>query len=112
MNQVYIRRSTTSCRATKRCGRSCLRFFELLRDEKQPAARIVLGHYFFVYIHPYMDGNGRLGRFLMNVMMAAAGFPWTVIPVERRDDYMAALEKVCTDSDIKPLAALIGELIR
>ena len=111
-DQVYIRRSTHVLPRHEAVRALMPAFFELLRDEKQPAARIVLGHYFFVYIHPYMDGNGRLGTFLMNVMMAAAGFPWTVIPVERRDDYMAALEKVCTDSDIKPLAALIGELIR
>ncbi|MEI9904784.1 MAG: hypothetical protein WDN06_13050 [Asticcacaulis sp.] len=29
-----------------------------------------------------MDGNGRTGRFLMNVMLAAAGYPWLVIPVQ------------------------------
>jgi Fic family protein len=38
-------------------------FFDLLKEEKDAAVRIVLGHFFFVYIHPYMDGNGRLGRF-------------------------------------------------
>ena len=65
-------------------------FFDLLRDETDPAVRVVLGHFVFVYIHPYMDGNGRMGRFLMNVMMAAGGYPWTVIPVPRRDAYMAA----------------------
>jgi len=42
-------------------------------NEADPAARIVLGHFIFVYIHPYFDGNGRMGRFLMNVMMAAGG---------------------------------------
>jgi hypothetical protein len=52
---------------------------------------IVIGHFVFVYIHPYIDGNGRMGRFLMNVMLASGGYPWTVIPLERRDDYMAAL---------------------
>jgi hypothetical protein len=35
--------------------------------------RVVLGHFIFVYIHPYMDGNGRMGRFLMNVMLAGGG---------------------------------------
>ena len=32
-------------------------FFNLLKDEKEPAVRAVLGHFFFVYIHPYIDGN-------------------------------------------------------
>lgn len=33
--------------------------FDLLHDEEHPAVRVVLGHFGFVYIHPYMDGNGR-----------------------------------------------------
>jgi Fic family protein len=33
--------------------------FDLLREKADPAARVVLGHFVFVYIHPYMDGNGR-----------------------------------------------------
>lgn len=41
---------------------------ELLESEGNDIVRAVLGHFFFVYIHPYMDGNGRTARFLMNVM--------------------------------------------
>ncbi|MCF6264391.1 MAG: Fic family protein [Xanthomonadales bacterium] len=55
-------------------------FFDLLQNEEEPAVRVVLGHYFFVYIHPYMDGNGRMGRFLMNVMLASGGYSWVVVP--------------------------------
>jgi Fic family protein len=47
--------------------------FEMLEAETAPQVRAVLGHFFFVYIHPYTDGNGRLGRFLMNLMLASAG---------------------------------------
>ena len=50
-------------------------------------------HFICVYIHPYMDGNGRMAKFLMNnVMLAIGGFPWTVIPVQERDPYMVALK--------------------
>ena len=59
-------------------------FFEMLTEESEASVRVVLGHFIFVYIHPYMDGNGRIGRFLMNVMLAADGYPWTVVPLERR----------------------------
>src|SRR5271155_4143861 len=75
---------------------------EILSKETEPVVRVVLGHFFFVYIHPYMDGNGRMGRFLMNVMMAAGGYPWTVVPVEQRDAYMAALEDASVRQDIVP----------
>jgi Fic family protein len=64
-----------------------------------------------VYVHPYMDGNGRMGRFLMNVMMASGGYPWTIIPVERRDDYMAALEAASVGQEIRPFAEFIGGLV-
>jgi Fic family protein len=57
-------------------------FFDHLREEEHPGVRTVLGHWVFVYIHPYLDGNGRMGRFLMNVMLASGGYPWTVVPVD------------------------------
>ena len=46
-------------------------FFGLLAQEQEPAVRVVLGHFMFVYIHPCYEGNGRMGRFLMNMMFAS-----------------------------------------
>jgi Fic family protein len=74
--------------------------------------RVVLGHFLFVYIHPYMDGNGRIGRFLMNVMLASGGYPWTVIPVGDRNTYMSALERASVGEDIGPFADFVGGLVR
>jgi hypothetical protein len=86
--------------------------FEMLATETEPSVRVVLGHFIFVYIHPYMDGNGRIGRFLMNVMLAAGGYPWTVVPVQRRDAYMAALEEASVRQNIVPFTAFLGQLVR
>lgn len=86
-------------------------FFDLLRDEPEAPVRVVLGHFFFVNIHPYLDGNGRMGRFLMNVMMASGGYPWTVIPLAERTRYMNALEAASVGRDIRPLAQLLAELV-
>ena len=60
---------------------------------------------------PYLDGNGRMGRFLMNVMLASGGYPWTIIPLERRNGYMAALESASVRQDIRPFAAFVGRLV-
>jgi len=87
-------------------------FFSLLREEENPGVRAVLGHFIFVYIHPYMDGNGRIGRFLFNTMLASGGYPWTVIPFEKRDAYMTFLEKASVESDITGLTGFLGELVK
>jgi len=84
--------------------------FELLQQEPVASVRAVLGHFIFVYIHPYMDGNGRMGRFLMNLMLASGGYPWTVIPVEERKAYMHALEKASVNQKIELFAKFLGYL--
>ncbi len=86
-------------------------FFDLLQNEKEPAVRIVLGHYFFVNIHPYMDGNGRMGRFLMNLMLASGGYPWLIIPVEQRSSYLSALEEASTNHNIVPFTKFLSALV-
>ena len=92
--------------------RDCMpTLFDLLEAETEPSVRVVLGHFIFVYIHPYLDGNGRMGRFFMNVMLASGGYPWTIIPVERREDYMAALEAASVKHDIRPFAEFLARLV-
>ena len=110
-DKVYIRRSM-HVPPRYEAVRDCMpAFFDLLREEPEPSVRVVLGHFVFVYIHPYMDGNGRIGRFLMNVMLAAGGYPWTVIPLEKRDDYMDALESGSVKQDITPFTIFLGHLV-
>lgn len=107
---VYIRRSKHVPPNRDAVRELMPAFFEILQKEREPAVRVVLGHFVFVYIHPYFDGNGRMGRFLMNTMMAAGGYPWTIIPVESRSDYMAALESASVDQDINPFAKFLAGL--
>ena len=65
----------------------------------------------FVFIHPYMDGNGRLSRFLMNYLLTTGGYPWTIVTVQSRTAYLAALEQASTYRNIKPFVDLICGLI-
>ena len=110
--QVYIRRSMHVPLNREAVRDAMPAFFDLLREEDHPGVRVVLGHFIFVYIHPYMDGNGRIGRFLMNLMMAAGGYPWTVVPVGERQSYMAALEKASVGENIRPFAEFLAGLVR
>lgn len=109
---VYIRRSM-HVPPPREAVRDCMpTLFDLLEHESEPAVRVVLGHFVFVYVHPYMDGNGRMGRFLMNAMLASGGYPWTVIPVDRRSDYMRALESASVKQDINPFTEFLAELVQ
>ncbi len=86
--------------------------WDLLETEPEASVRAVLGHHLFVFIHPYFDGNGRIGRFLMNTLLASGGYPWTVIRMSRRDDYMKALEAASVKGQITPLAEFIAQEMR
>jgi hypothetical protein len=110
--QVYIRRSMhvpLNCDAVRDAMPA---LFDLLEEETDPGVKAVLGHFIFVYIHPYMDGNGRMGRFLMNLMLASGGYPWTVVPVGDRKTYMEALESASVGEDIGPFADFLAGLVR
>ena len=109
---VFIRGSMHVPLSREAVRDAMLVLVEMLATETEPSVRVVLGHFIFVYIHPYMDGNGRIGRFLMNVMLAAGGYPWTVVPVQRRAAYMAALEEASVRQNIVPFTAFLGQLVR
>jgi hypothetical protein len=108
---VYIRQSMHTPPNQEAVREMLPTFFDLLVEEENSAVRIVLGHFIFVYIHPYFDGNGRMGRFIMNLMMASGGYPWAIIPVERRDEYMQALETASVKQDIVSFTQFLASLL-
>ena len=110
-SQVYIRGSQHIPLNPRAVSDAMLELFNLIRSEPDARVRAVLGHFMFVFIHPYMDGNGRMGRFILNAMLASGGYPWTIVPVEKRKEYMAALEKASVNGDISDFAKLISSLV-
>ena len=105
--QVYIRGSKHTPLSPDAVRDAMPVLMELLESEDNAIVRAVLGHFFFVYIHPYMDGNGRTARFLMNVMLVTGNHPWRIVTVEERTSYMAALEKASIEGDISDFAKII-----
>lgn len=69
-----------------------------------------VAHTWFVTIHPFIDGNGRVARLLMNLLLMRHGFPIAVVSKEDRLRYYDALELSQT-SDLTPYMALVTECI-
>jgi Fic family protein len=72
-------------------------------DAIESAARL---HRLIVWIHPFIDGNGRLARLLTNLRLMRAGFPPIILQKKIRLTYYSALEKA-DENDLKPLTMLI-----
>lgn len=106
---VYIRASRHVPPPHEAVNDAMAALLDMLQGEPQPIIRAVLGHWLFGFIHPYMDGNGRLARFLMNLMMASGGYPWTIVRTARRKEYLDALEAASADQNIVPFAKFIRE---
>jgi hypothetical protein len=111
-HQVYIRGSLHTPLNPDAVREAMPVFFELLKNEPDARVRAILGHFLFVYIHPYMDGNGRIARFLMNTMLVSGGYEWTIVPVERRQEYMESLEKASVKQDIMDFTLFIASLLK
>jgi len=107
IHQVYIKGSMHTPLPVSALVDAMDTLFDCLINEPCAAVRAVLGHFIFVFIHPYMDGNGRIGRFIMNSLFASGGFPWTVVTVNHRENYMKALEIASVEQNIKPFAKFI-----
>ena len=66
-----------------------------------PLELAALAHYKFVYIHPFYDGNGRVSRLLMNLVLLQAGYPPVIINVEDKHEYYQRLQ-MANDGDVRP----------
>ena len=76
-----------------------------------PVERAARIHGEFVKIHPFVDGNGRTSRLLMNLELMKTGFPATVIEVEQRLDYYQALDKAHCSDDYTDFIALVAQCV-
>jgi hypothetical protein len=105
---AFIRGSRHVPPGPTKVGRYMAQFVDQVNDlEVGPLTRAILTHWGFVHIHPFVDGNGRLARLLMNYQLAGAGLPWTTIRAEQRAAYFAALERAHIENDMVALASLL-----
>ncbi|WP_084500592.1 Fic family protein [Halalkalibacillus halophilus] len=78
-------------------------------SQLHPVERGAMLHAFFVGIHPFVDGNGRASRLLLNLELMKAGFPPTVIKVENRLDYYEALDRAHTKKEYDSFIKLVAK---
>ncbi len=71
-------------------------WYEKHKEKMQPVELAALVHLRFVTIHPFADGNGRISRLMMNLVLYRKGYLMLNIPYERRNSYYHALERAQT----------------
>jgi len=76
-----------------------------------PVKRAARLHADFVKIHPFADGNGRTARLIMNLELMKAGFPPSVLLVEKRLSYYETLDKAAVHGDHEPFITLVIESV-
>jgi Fic family protein len=84
-----------------------IKWYDNEAQKLHPVERGAMLHAIFVGIHPFIDGNGRTSRLLLNLELMKAGFPAVVIKVENRLAYYEALDKSHTTKDYRDFIQLI-----
>ena len=75
-------------------------WFNKQETKLHPVEFAALTHKKFVFIHPFVDGNGRLSRLLMNLALLRNEYSIAIIPAILRHEYIASLEKAHEDDSI------------
>jgi Fic family protein len=82
------------------------------RTDSHPVVSAAIVHLEFVTIHPFLDGNGRLGRLLMNLALLEGGSPWVTIRADERMPFFKSIETAQVDGDTEPFIRYLWHQIR
>ncbi len=83
----------------------------LQKNTDHPLTVAVDAHFKLVSIHPFVDGNGRTARLLMNLLLMQAGYPPAIIQKEERKQYIASIEKAQLGGSLADYYALMYEAV-
>jgi excisionase family DNA binding protein len=85
---------------------------DLSPDNRHIIETAVLFHLDFEGIHPFIDGNGRTGRLILNLMLMQAGYPPIDVKFADRRKYYACFDSYYRDNDASPMVNMVGEYVR
>jgi excisionase family DNA binding protein len=71
-----------------------------------------LFHLNFEGIHPFIDGNGRTGRLILNLMLMQAGYPPINVEFSDRRKYYGCFDSYYRDHDASPMVNMVGEYVK
>jgi excisionase family DNA binding protein len=81
----------------------------LTHDKKHILEKAALFHLNFEGIHPFIDGNGRTGRLILNLMLMQAGYPPVNVKFTDRKWYYACFDIYYRDNDASPMVEMVAE---
>lgn len=84
-----------------------LQGYDFYRSLKSPFARAVFLTFLVAEVHPFVDGNGRIARIMMNAELVAAGEERVVIPTVYRNNYLDALRGLSQTGRTEPLIRVL-----
>ena len=106
------RHTPPDCLQVSEQMQALIHWYETEATTLHPVERAARLHGDFVKIHPFVDGNGRTARLLMNLELMKSGFPPAVLPVEKRLAYYEALDQAHVDHDYSHFIALISACVK
>lgn len=91
--------------------RELISWYDDNKEKLHPIELAAEFHFRYVYIHPFIDGNGRSARLLMNLILMRNGYPISVIKNDDRDEYMKALEIASTKGELKSFIDIVANAV-
>ena len=85
---------------------------DLTRGNRHIIETATLFHLNFEGIHPFIDGNGRTGRLILNLMLMQAGYPPIDIKFADRRKYYSCFDSYYRDNDASPMVNMVGEYVK
>ncbi|MEA3559965.1 MAG: Fic family protein, partial [Candidatus Thermoplasmatota archaeon] len=113
--QVYLRGVDWIPPAPEDVSKDMKELLSWYTRNREKVHPLVLASYFhvgFETVHPFVDGNGRVGRLLLNFILHKHGYPMVNIPAIRRFEYYEHLEKGQKDGNLRPFVRFIFELMK